>query len=56
MRIAIHQMMSVDRSVAENIAHMEQACVDAKTGGADLIIFPEMAQDAGSAGYMPIDI
>lgn len=43
MRIAIHQMMSVHRSVADNIAHLEQACADAKTGGADLVIFPEMA-------------
>lgn len=43
MRIAIHQMMSVDRSVAENIADLDQACADAKTGGADLILFSEMA-------------
>lgn len=43
MRIAIHQMMSVHRSVEDNIAHLEQACADAKTGGADLVIFPEMA-------------
>ncbi len=43
MKIAIHQMMSVDRSVADNIAHLDQACADAKTGGADLVIFPEMA-------------
>lgn len=43
MRLAIHQMMSIDRSVAENIAYLEQACADAKSGGADLVIFPEMA-------------
>ena len=36
-------MMSVDRNIAENIAHLEQACIDARIGGADLIIFPEMA-------------
>lgn len=43
MRVAIHQMMSLDRSVAQNLAHLEQACAQAKAGGADLIIFPEMA-------------
>lgn len=36
-------MTSVDRSVAENLAHLDRACAKAKTGGADLVIFPEMA-------------
>ena len=43
MRIAIHQMMSTDRSVADLAAHLDRACARAKTGGADLVIFPEMA-------------
>ena len=43
MRLAIFQMNSVDRSVAENAALFDQACADAKSGNADLIIFPEMA-------------
>lgn len=43
MRIALHQMNSIDRSIAENTALFDQACTTAKTGGADLIIFPEMA-------------
>ena len=43
MRIALHQMNSIDRSIAENTALFDQACATAKTGGADLIIFPEMA-------------
>lgn len=43
MRIAIHQMMSVDQSVAETTALLDQACADAKKGGAGLVIFPEMA-------------
>jgi predicted amidohydrolase len=43
MRIALHQMNSIDRSIAENTALFDQACATAKTGGADLILFPEMA-------------
>ncbi len=43
MRLAIFQMNSVDRSVAENLALFDQACAEAKTGRADLIIIPEMA-------------
>jgi len=33
MRIANQQMMSVDRSVAENIAHLEQVNRPGFTGG-----------------------
>ena len=43
MKLAIFQMNSVDRSVTENAALFDQACADAKSGNADLIIFPEMA-------------
>ena len=43
MRIAIYQMNSVDRSIPENTALFDQICANAKAGGADLIIFPEMA-------------
>ncbi|AKS46130.1 Predicted amidohydrolase [Octadecabacter temperatus] len=43
MKLAIFQMNSVDRSVDENLAIIDQACAEAKAGGGDLIIFPEMA-------------
>ena len=43
MRLALFQMMSADRSVAEATKLLDQACADAKRGGADLIIYPEMA-------------
>lgn len=43
MRIALYQMMSADRAVAETIGVLDQVCADATQGGADLIIFPEMA-------------
>ncbi|MFT5061222.1 MAG: putative amidohydrolase [Gammaproteobacteria bacterium] len=50
MRIAIHQMNSVDRSVAENTVLFDQVCAAAKAGGADLIIFPEMALSGYNIG------
>ncbi|MCF2869466.1 carbon-nitrogen hydrolase family protein [Octadecabacter sp. G9-8] len=43
MRIALYQMMSADRSVAETTKVLDQKCADATRGGADLIIVPEMA-------------
>jgi predicted amidohydrolase len=43
MRVALHQINSVDRSIAENTALFDQACATAKAGRADLILFPEMA-------------
>lgn len=43
MKLAIFQMNSLDRSVAENIAAFDQVCAEAKANGADLVIFPEMA-------------
>ena len=43
MRIALNQMMSADRSVAETTSVLDHACAGARQGGADLIIFPEMA-------------
>lgn len=43
MRLAIHQINSIDRSVTENTALLDRACADARAGGADLVIFPEMA-------------
>ena len=50
MRLAIFQMNSVDRSVAENAALFDQACADAKSQNADLIIFPEMALSGYNIG------
>lgn len=50
MRLAIHQMNSVDRSIAENTALFDQICANAKAGGADLIIFPEMALSGYNIG------
>ena len=43
MRLALYQMMSADRSVAATTALLDQACAEAKAGGAELVIFPEMA-------------
>ena len=43
MRIALNQMMSVDRDVSATTALLDKACADAKKGGADLVVFPEMA-------------
>ena len=43
MRIAIYQMDSIDRCVEENTALFDRTCATAKAGGAELIIFPEMA-------------
>lgn len=43
MRLALYQMTSDDRSVADNTALLDQACAGAKSNKADLIIFPEMA-------------
>lgn len=43
MRLALYQMMSADRSIAETTSLLDQACAEAAQGGADLIIFPEMA-------------
>lgn len=50
MRIALYQMMSADRSVAETSRVLDQACADAGQGGADLIIFPEMALSGYNIG------
>jgi len=50
MRLALFQMNSVDRSVAENAALFDQACADAKSQNADLIIFPEMALSGYNIG------
>lgn len=50
MRIAIYQMNSIDRNVAENATLFDQLCAIAKAGGADLIIFPEMALSGYNIG------
>lgn len=43
LRLAVFQMMSVARNVADATNHIDQACAKAKAHAADLVIFPEMA-------------
>jgi 5-aminopentanamidase len=50
MKIAIHQMTSIERSVAETTKLLDQACANAKAGGADLVIFPEMIMTGYNIG------
>ncbi len=50
MRLALFQMNSVDRSVLDTVALCDQACAQAKAGGADLIVFPEMALSGYNIG------
>ena len=43
MILALYQLLSINRSVADTLKIFERACASAKANGADLVVFPEMA-------------
>ena len=43
MILALYQLLSIDRSIADTLKIFDRACANAKANGADLVIFPEMA-------------
>lgn len=50
MRLALFQMSSAGCSVADRLAIFDRICAEAKAGGADLVIFPEMALSGYNIG------
>ena len=47
MILALYQLLSINRNVADTLKIFDRACANAKSNGADLVIFPEM----GVTGY-----